>query len=83
MARDLAAMRRSLEQVAVKQEQMAQNIAALQAAEQDIRKKVSSRPLAQTNSDQPRKLPKPPANSSPAQSPPAPPPPPVAQSPSQ
>jgi len=83
MARDLAAMRRSLEQVAVKQEQMAQNIAALQAAEQDIRKKISSRPLAQTNSDQPRKPPKPPANSSPAQSPPAPPPPPVAQSPSQ
>src|SRR5262249_26877702 len=73
----------NLEQLAITQEQMAQNIAALQAAEQDIRKKISSRPLAQTISDQPRKPPKPPANSSPGQSPPAPPPPPVAQSPSQ
>jgi hypothetical protein len=80
MARDLGAIRRSLEQLAVKQEQMAQNIAALQAAEQDIRKKMSSRPLAQTTSDQPRKPAKPPANSSPAQSPQSPPPPPVAQS---
>jgi hypothetical protein len=83
IARDLAAMRRSLEQIAVKQEQMAQNIATLQAAEQEIRKKISSRPLAQTISDQPRKPAKPPANSSPAQSPPVPLPPPVAQSPSQ
>jgi hypothetical protein len=83
MARDLAAMRRSLEQLAVKQEQMAQNIAALQAAQQDIRKKISSRPSAQTISDQPRKPPKTPANSSPAESRPASPPPSVAQSPSQ
>jgi hypothetical protein len=83
MARDLAAMRRSLEQIAVKQEQMVQNIATLQAAEQEIRKKISSRPLAQTISDQPRKPAKPPVNSSPAQSPPVPLPPPVAQSPSQ
>jgi len=82
MARDLAAMRRSLEQLAVKQEQMAQNIATLQT-EQDIRKKMSSRPLAQTTSDQPRNPPKPTAHSSPAQSPPVPPPPPVARSPSQ
>jgi hypothetical protein len=80
MARDLAAMRRSLEQLAGKQEQMAQNIAALQAAEQDIRKKISSRPLAQTISDQPRKPPKGPANSSPT---PPQVPSPVAQSPSQ
>jgi hypothetical protein len=78
IAHDLAAMRHSLEQLAAKQEQMAQNIAAMQAAEQDIRKKM----LAQTTSDQPRKPPKPPANSSPAQSP-ARPPPPVVQSPSQ
>ena len=83
MTRDLAAMRRSLDQLAVKQEQMAQNIATLQAVEQEIKKKMSSRPLVQTTSDQPRKPPKPPANSSPAQSPPAPSPPPVAQSPSQ
>jgi len=80
MARDLAAMRRSVEQLFVQQEQMAQNIATLQAAEEDIRKKVSSRPLAQTISDQPPKPPKPPAHSSPAESPPAPP---AAQSPSQ
>jgi hypothetical protein len=78
IAHDLAAMRQSLEQLAAKQEQMAQNIAAMQAAEQDIRKKM----LAQTISDQPRKSPKAPANSSPAQSP-ARPPPPVAQPPSQ
>ena len=83
IAHDLAAMRRSLEQLAAKQEQMAQNVAIVQAVEQDIKKKMSSRPLAQTISDQPRKPPKPPANSSPAQSPPVPPPPPVAQSPSQ
>jgi hypothetical protein len=79
IARDLAAMRHSLEQLTVTQEQMAQNITALQAAEQDIRKKMASRPLAQTISAQPRKPPKPPANSAPAQSPPVPPPPPVAQ----
>ena len=78
IAHDLAAMRRSLEQLAAKQEQMAQNIAAMQAAEQDIRKKM----MAQTISDQPRKPPKPPANPSPAQSPVRPPPP-VVQSPSQ
>jgi hypothetical protein len=78
IAHDLAAMRHSLEQLAAKQEQMAQNIAAMQAAEQDIRKKM----LAQTISDQPRKPPKPPANSPPSQSPVRPPPP-VVQSPSQ
>ena len=81
MARDLAAMRRSLEQLAVKQEQMVENIATLQAAEQEIRQKMASRP--QALSDQPRKRPKPPGRLSPAQSSPAPPPPPVAQSPSQ
>ena len=78
-----SAMRRSLEQLAVKQEQMAQNIATVQALEQEIKKKMSSRPLAQPTSDQPRKPPKPPTNSSPTQSPPVPPPPPVAQSSSQ
>jgi hypothetical protein len=78
IAHDLAAMRHSLEQLAAKQEQMAQNIAAMQAAEQDIRKKM----LAQTISDQARKPPKPPANSPPSQSPVRPPPP-VVQSPSQ
>ena len=43
IAHDLAAMRRSLEQLAAKQEQMAQNIATLQAVvEQDIKQKMSS-----------------------------------------
>ena len=81
MARDLAAMRRSLEDLAVKQEQIAENIATLQAADQEIRQKMASR--SQAPSDQPRKRPKPPGRLSPAQSPPVPPAPPVAQSPSQ
>ena len=80
IARDLAAMRHSLEQLVVKQEQMAQNIATLQAAEQDTRQKILS--LSQATSVAPRKPPKPPARSSPVQSPPTPPPPPVPQSPS-
>ena len=43
ITRDLAAVRSSLEQLAVKQEQMAQNIATLQAVvEQDIKQKMSS-----------------------------------------
>ncbi len=39
---NLDIVRRSVEQLAAKQEQMAQNIAALQAVEEDIRQKVSS-----------------------------------------
>jgi hypothetical protein len=79
IARDLAAMRRTLEQLAGTQEQMAQNIAALQVAEQDIKKKLASPLSAQTISARPRRPPKPPANSAPAQSPPVPAPPPAAQ----
>ena len=37
-------VRRSVEQLATKQEQMAQNIVALQAVEEDIRQKMSSTP---------------------------------------
>ena len=44
LASNLDVVRRSVEQLAVKQEQMAQNIAALQAVEEDIRQKVSSTP---------------------------------------
>jgi hypothetical protein len=44
LASTLDAVRRSVEQLAAKQEQMAQNIAALQAVEEDIRQKVSSTP---------------------------------------
>jgi hypothetical protein len=45
MARDLTAMRRSFEQLAAKQEQMAQTITTLQAVEQDIKQKMSSPPV--------------------------------------
>jgi hypothetical protein len=41
---NLDIVRRSVEQLAAKQEQMAQNIAALQAVEEDIRQKMSSTP---------------------------------------
>ncbi len=73
IARDLAAVRRSVEQVAAKQEQMDQNIVTLQAIEQDIRQKVmSSPPPARAAPAQP-KSPQPAAQSSPP--PPSPPPP--------
>jgi hypothetical protein len=42
MPRDLAVVRRIVEQLTEKQEQMARNIATLQAAERDIKKKTSS-----------------------------------------
>jgi hypothetical protein len=44
LAFNLDIMRRGAEQLAAKQEQMAQNIAALQAVEEDIRQKMSSTP---------------------------------------
>jgi hypothetical protein len=44
IARDLAAVRRGVEQVAAKQEQMDQNIVTMQAIEQEIRQKVMSSP---------------------------------------
>ena len=79
----LVAVRRSVEQVAIKvdqlaanqeqlaakQDQMAQNIATLQSFEQEISKKLSPRAVA------PRKPPQPAAQSSPTQSSPVPPPP--------
>ena len=46
LASTLDVVRRSVEQLAAKQEQMAQNIAALRAVEEDIRQKVSSAPSA-------------------------------------
>ena len=55
VARDLAVMRNSIEQLAAKQEQMAQNIATLQAAEQDIRETTSSPALSGVVSPPPRK----------------------------
>ena len=44
LAFNLDFVRRSVEQIAAKQEQMAQNIAALQAVEEDIRQKMSFTP---------------------------------------
>ena len=55
VARDLAEMRNSVEQLAAKQEQIAYNIATLQAAEQDIIQKRSSPPLSGPVSPPPRK----------------------------
>ena len=66
LASNLDFVRRSVEQLAAKQEQLAQNIAALQAVEEDIRQKVSSTPPApapqaasipQPNPPQPRAQP--------------------------
>jgi hypothetical protein len=55
VARDLAVIRNSVEQLAAKQEQMAQNIATLQAAEQDIIQERSSPSLSGPVSPPPRK----------------------------
>jgi hypothetical protein len=44
LALNLDVVRRAVEQLAAKQEQMAQNITALQAVEEDIRQQVSSTP---------------------------------------
>jgi hypothetical protein len=45
---NLDVMRRSVDQLAAKQEQMAQSIAALQAVDEDVRQKVSSPPASPT-----------------------------------
>lgn len=62
MSLDLAIVRRSLEQLAAKQdqlaakqEQMAQNVATLQEVEQDISQKISSLPSSQAVHIPPRK----------------------------
>jgi hypothetical protein len=46
LASNLEFVRRSVEQLALKQEQMARNVAVLQAVNEDIRQKVSSPPAA-------------------------------------
>ena len=46
LASGLEYVRRSVEQLALKQEQMARNIAALQAVDEDIKQRVSSPPSA-------------------------------------
>jgi hypothetical protein len=78
VVRDLAVVRQSLEQLAAKQDQMVQNIATLQAAEQDIRQKMSSLPTPRATT--PRKPP--PAQSPAVQSSSVPSPAPSAQPPS-
>ncbi len=75
MARNLAVVRRSVEELAAKQEQMAQNIAILREVEQDIRQKMSwppygavsipphtpSQPAAHPSGPQSSSVPPPPA----------------------
>jgi hypothetical protein len=70
LASSLDVVRRSVEQLAAKQEQMAQNIAALKAIEEDIRQKMSSTltPADQAASIPQPKPPQPKAQSSAVQS---------------
>jgi len=53
----LDAVRRSVEQLAAKQEQMAQNIAALRAVEEDVRQKTASSPPAAAPAQQAASIP--------------------------
>jgi hypothetical protein len=78
LASNLDVVRRNVEQLAAKQDQMAQNIAALQAVEEDIRQKMSYTPPSPSQQAAPIQQPKPPlpkAQSSALQSVPRPPPP--------
>jgi hypothetical protein len=86
LASNLDVVRRGVEQLAAKQEQLAQNIAALKAVEEDIRQKMSSTPPApapvppqQAASIPQPKPPQPKTQSSAAQSPSVPRPPPPAE----
>jgi hypothetical protein len=74
MAHDLAAVRQSVEQLAAGQEQMARDIAKLQTAGQDIRRRISALPpAAATTAHKPVPPPQPALQSSVAPLPPAPP----------
>ena len=53
LAQNLDAMRRSVEQLAARQEQLAQNVATLQSVGQDIREKVSAPPQPQQAASSP------------------------------
>jgi TolA-binding protein len=59
LASTLDAVRRSVEQLSAKQEQMAQNIAALRAVEEDVRQKMSSAPSAPAPAQQATSVPQP------------------------
>jgi len=81
LASNLDVVRRSVEQLAAKQDQMAQNIATLQAVEEDIRQKMSYTPPSPSQQAASIPQPKPPqpkAQSSAVQSSPATRPPPPA-----
>jgi hypothetical protein len=72
MAHDLAAVRQSVEQLAAGQEQMARDIAKLQTAGQDIRRRISALPpAAATTAHKPVPPPQPALQSSVAPLPPA------------
>jgi hypothetical protein len=75
LASNLDVVRRSVEQLAAKQEQMAQNMATLQAVEEDIRQKMSSSPSQPVASIPQQKPPHPRVQSSAVQSAPRPSPP--------
>jgi hypothetical protein len=60
MARDLAAVRQSTEQLAATQEQMARDIAKLKTTEQDIRHKVAAPPPRPAAAPAPKPVPMPP-----------------------
>jgi hypothetical protein len=68
MAHDLAAVQRSLEQLAAKQDQMAQSIATLQAVEQGVRQRLASPPPSRAVPTPPRRPPQPATQSSAVQS---------------
>ncbi len=55
ISHDIALIRQRLDQLAVTQEQMTQKIASLQAADQDIRQKMSSLPVSSAAPRPPRK----------------------------
>ena len=60
LASNLDVVRRSVEQLAAKQEQMSQNIATMQAIEEDIRQKISAPSLSPSEQAAPIPLHKPP-----------------------
>jgi hypothetical protein len=57
LASNLDFVRRGVEQLAAQQEQMARNIATLQAVDEDIRQKVSSPPPSQQAASIPQQKP--------------------------
>jgi hypothetical protein len=58
LASNLDVVRRNVEQLAAKQEQMAQSMAAMQAVDEDIRQKMSSTPPAQPTPSIPQPKPR-------------------------